>query len=126
MSRLVKTLQLEELKSLDLQKCASVGAIVEAMRYCAFGARMLGEVAATLCSMVAAGAKPLIIYDGLEDSSLGRLLQKFVAEGWCRRIVTPNGYARQTRRGDDVVVVGAFSERDSAAIFSKPGRALFI
>ena len=41
----MKTPPFEELKSLDLQKCDSVGEIVSAMRYCAFGARMLGEVA---------------------------------------------------------------------------------
>ena len=45
MKHSAKTLQFEELKSLDLQTCASVGDIVDGLRYCAFGARMLGEVA---------------------------------------------------------------------------------
>ena len=51
MKHSAKTRQFEELKSLDLQRCESVGDIVDAMRYCAFGARMLGEVAKTICEM---------------------------------------------------------------------------
>jgi hypothetical protein len=57
MKQSVKTLQFEELKSLDLQTCHSVGDIVDAMRYCAFGARMLGEVATTLRDMALADTK---------------------------------------------------------------------
>ncbi len=126
MSRSVKTLQFEELKSLDLQKCASVGDIVDAMRYCAFGARMLGEVAHTMRELASAHNKPLIIYDGIESSPLSRLLKKFVANGWCMRVVQPAAYARQKTGGENVIVIGAFSERDAAAIFKKPKRALFI
>ncbi len=126
MKHSAKTLQFEELKSLDLNKCASVGDIVDAMRYCAFGARMLGEVAATMRDMASAEAKPLLIYDGMESSPLGRLLKKFVANGWCKRVVQPAAYARQKKRGENVIVIGAFSERDAAAIFKKPKRALFI
>jgi len=126
MSRLVKTLQFEELKSLDLQKCDSVGDIVDAMRYCAFGARMLGEVAATMRDMASAQNKPLIIFDGLERSPLGRLLEKFVTNGWCKCVIQPAAYARQKSRGENVIVVGAFSERDAQAIYRKPKRALFI
>ena len=126
MSRLVKTLQFEELKSLDLRTCETVGDIVDAMRYCAFGARMLGEVATTMRDMASAQNKPLIIYDGLENSPLGRLLNKFVTNGWCKRVVQPAAYARQKTRGDNVIVVGAFSERDAQAIYRKPKRALFI
>ena len=126
MSRLVKTLQFEELKSLDLRTCETVGDIVDAMRYCAFGARMLGEVATTMRDMASAQNKPLIIYDGLEISPLGRLLNKFVTNGWCKRVVQPAAYARQKARGDNVIVVGAFSERDAQSIYRKPKRALFI
>jgi deoxyhypusine synthase len=126
MKHSVKTLQLEELKSLDLQKCDTVGDIVNAMRYCAFGARMLGEVAHTILEMASAKEKPILIYDGLEHSPLGRLLKKFVANRWCKRIVSPPAYARQKRREKNVIVVGAFSERDAGAIYKKPKRALFI
>ncbi|MBM4298866.1 MAG: hypothetical protein FJ143_14115 [Deltaproteobacteria bacterium] len=126
MKHSAKTLQFEELRSLDLQKCATVGDIVSAMRYCAFGARMLGEVAATMRDMASAKTKPLLIYDGLENSPLARLLNRFVANGWCRRIVQPAVYARQKSAAENVIVVGAFSERDGAAIFNRPVRALFI
>ncbi|HEY6366756.1 MAG TPA: hypothetical protein VI585_18390, partial [Candidatus Binatia bacterium] len=79
-------MQFEELKSLDLQKCATVADIVDAMRYCAFGARMLGEVARTIRKMIAEKKKPLLIYSGLEDAPLGRLLRQFVENEWCDRV----------------------------------------
>ncbi len=96
------------------------------MRYCAFGARMLGEVARTICEMASVPDKPLLIYDGLENTPLGRLLKKFVKNRWCRRMVTPAAYAKQKTRGGNVIVVGAFSERDAEAIYKKPKRAIFI
>jgi deoxyhypusine synthase len=122
----LKALQFEELKSLDLRKCASVGDIVAAMRYCAFGARMLGEAAHTLRGMATAKDKPLLIYDGLETTPLGRLLNKFVRKRWFHKIVRPADYAKAKARSENIVVVGAFSERDAEAIYKKPGRALFI
>jgi deoxyhypusine synthase len=126
MSRSVKTLQFEELRSLDLRKCDSVGDIVDGMRYCAFGARMLGEVAHTMREMVSAGERPLILYDGVEDSPLALLLKEFVAKRWCQRIVRPAAYAKRKGNGENVVVVGAFSERNAEAIYEKPKRTLFI
>jgi deoxyhypusine synthase len=119
-------LQFEALKSLDLQKCASVGDIVNGMRYCAFGARMLGEVARTIQTMITAEKKPVLIYSGLARSPLGRLLRKFVEHKWCDRIVLPSQYASQRQRGENVIVVGAFSERNAEAIYRKPRRAIFI
>ena len=95
----VKTPQFEELRSLDLQKCNSVGDIVNAMRYCAFGARMLGEVANTIFEMVSAKDKPILIYSGIEDSKLGLLLKKFVSNNWCRQIMLPSEYARGKSAG---------------------------
>jgi deoxyhypusine synthase len=124
--RNVKGVQFEELKSLDLRQCATVGDIVDGMRTCAFGARMLGEAARTISEMAAAQKKPLIVYDGPEKSPLGILLRKFVRNGWCGKVLLPSQYARQKKRGDNVIVVGAFSERDAEAIYRKPARALFI
>lgn len=121
-----KTVPFEELKSLDLGQCASVGAIVEAMRYCAFGARMLGEVANTIREMVSAKDPPVLIYSGFADSPLGLLLKKFVSNGWCREVVLPSEYARRKRRGGNAIVVGAYSERNGEAIYRKPSRAIFI
>ena len=122
----MKALQFEELKSLDLQKCAGVGDILDAMRYCAFGARMLGEVAHTIHQMVEAKEKPILIFDGITDSPLGALLKQFVSNKWCRRIVLPSQYAKGKSGGENVIVVGGFSERNADAIYTKPERALFI
>ncbi|MGH7795807.1 MAG: deoxyhypusine synthase family protein [Candidatus Binatia bacterium] len=124
--RKLKALQFDELKSLDLQKCDSVGDIVAGLRQCAFGARMLGEVAHTIHEMVAAKEKPVLIYDGVEDSPLGALLRKFIGNRWCRKILRPSQYATNKSSTENIVVVGGFSERDAEAIYQKPGRALFI
>jgi deoxyhypusine synthase len=126
MKHSAKTLQFEELRSLDLTKCRTVGDIVGAMRYCAFGARMLGEVARTIFDLVTAKNKPTIIYSGVANAALGLLLKKFVANGWCREIMLPSAYARIKRRDENVIVVGAYSERNAEAIYKRPGRALFI
>jgi hypothetical protein len=67
----VKAPEFEALRSLDLQSCHTVGDIVDAMRYCAFGARMLGEVAHTILELVSAKEKPILIYDGHAGSPLG-------------------------------------------------------
>lgn len=122
----MKALQFEELRSLDLQKCESVGDIVAALRYCAFGARMLGEVAHTIHDMVTAEQKPALIYDGLEDSPLGKLLKKFIANQWGRKIVRPSQYTKAKDSKENLIVVGPFSERDAEAIYKTKGRAIFI
>lgn len=69
----MRTPRFEELKSLDLRHCESVADIVDGMQYCAFGARMLGEVARTLYHMITEKKKPILIYDGLPNSPLGLL-----------------------------------------------------
>ena len=118
-------MQFEELKSLDLKQSATVGEIVDAMTYCAFGARMLGEAARTVRQMIATPKKPIIIYDGVSSSPLGRLLKKFVARKWCAEILLPAEYAGR-RGGENAIVVGGFSERYAAAVYKKPKRAVFI
>lgn len=122
----LKRLQFEELRSLDLRTCATVADIINSMRYCAFGARMLGEVAHTVLEMVTAKNKPVVIYSGLADAPLGLLLKKFVEKQWCREVVLPSDYARAKTRGENVIVVGAFSERNAEAIYRNPARSVFI
>jgi deoxyhypusine synthase len=56
----LKTPEFEELKSLNLRECATVGEIVSGMRNCAFGARMLGEVAHTIRQMIESNEKQII------------------------------------------------------------------
>ena len=119
-------LEFEELRSLDLRACATVGDIIDAMRFCAFGARMLGEVSHTILEMVTAKSKPTIVYSGLPDSPLGSLLKKFVEKGWCRKLILPSAYAREKTQGGTIIVVGPFSERNAEAIYRKPARAVFI
>jgi deoxyhypusine synthase len=121
-----KPLKFEALKSLDLAQCGTVADIVDGMRHCAFGARMLGEVARTIQAMIASKKKPILIYSGLEDSPLGRLLRQFVKNQWFDRIVIPSAYTSQKKRGENAIVVGPFSERYAEAIFTKPERAVFI
>ena len=122
----MKRIEFEELRSLDLRACVTVGDIINAMRFCAFGARMLGEVAHTIRDMVTMKAKPTIIYSGLPDAPLGLLLKKFVERDWCREVILPSDYARKKTRGENVIVVGAFSERNAEAIYRKPARSVFI
>ena len=119
-------LEFEELRSLDLRACATVGDIIDAMRFCAFGARMLGEVSHTILEMVTAKSKPTIVYSGLPDSPLGSLLKKFVEKGWCRKLILPSAYAREKTQGETVIVVGPFSERNAEAIYRQPARSVFI
>jgi deoxyhypusine synthase len=123
---ILKPPEFEELKSLDLRECATVGDIVGAMRYCAFGARMLGEVANTLRQMIGSNEKPTIVYDGVEESPLALLLRQFVKNKWARKILLPTQYAKQKAEGENVLVIGAFSERYADAIYTKSGRAIFI
>ena len=122
----MKGLHLEELKPLDLRQCHTVGEIVEGMRFCSFGARMLGEVAYTLIKECRKPLKPFLIYDGRLESPLGGLLQKMVEKKWFCDLITPERYAVAPYQGGCAVVVGYFSERYEDAIFKKPDRAIFI
>src|SRR5437867_12766595 len=88
-------LKFEELKSLDLRSCATVAEIVDAMRFCAFGARMLGEAAKPIHEMITAKRKPTLIYGGLPDSPMGLCLKTFVANKSCARILLASPYARR-------------------------------
>ncbi|HBT81174.1 hypothetical protein A2757_02245 [Candidatus Giovannonibacteria bacterium RIFCSPHIGHO2_01_FULL_48_47] len=123
----MKNLKLEELIPLDLRKHQTVGEIVvEGMRFCSFGARMLGEVAHTLTGECRKSLKPFLIYDGKPESPLGRLLQEMVDKKWFCDLITPERYAVAPYQGGTAVVVGYFSERYEDAIFKKPDRAIFI
>lgn len=122
----MKAPKFEELKSLDLRQCTTVADIVTGMRYCAFGARMLGEVANTIRQMIVAHENPVLIYDGLDDSALALLLKEFVKNKWCKKILLPSEYAQRKTGGENVIVVGGFSERCAEAIYTRPERAIFI
>ncbi|MDD2757829.1 MAG: deoxyhypusine synthase family protein [Patescibacteria group bacterium] len=115
------------LQPMDIAKLGTVGEIVNAMKYCAFGARMLGEVADTICQWCASDNKPVLVYDGLSVRMI-KMLANLVERGWCKEITTPDRYANQ-RRGrlseTRLVVIGGFSERQADELY-KCDEAIFI
>ena len=117
---------MKELELLDLAKCATVSDIVAAMARCSFGARMLGETAATLTAWIASGNAPLCIYDGRSGTPLGQLLQSMIRRKWLIGMMTPREYEATIAPGGKMLVVGAFSERHEAALFERPGQAIYI
>ncbi len=117
---------MKELELLDLAKCATVSEIVDAMSRCSFGARMLGETAATLSMSIAGGNAPLCIYDGRSDTPLGQLLQSMIRKKWLIGMLTPREYEAAIAPGGKVLVVGPFSERHESALFERPERAIYI
>jgi deoxyhypusine synthase len=126
-------LNLKPLELLDLGKCQTVSDIVDGMSRCAFGARMLGEVAATLATWCAQPAKPLLIYDGIPASPLGKLLSKHLVQKakLFSGIITPQEYANtasaQSGRSKNAVVIGTYSERHAPALHARtPGTTLYI
>ena len=117
----LKKLHLQPLELLDLGKCRTVSQIVDGMSRCAFGARMLGEVAATLTTWCAEPVKPTLIYDGIPSSPLGKLLGGRLVrdEGLFSEVLTPEEYADLPRarqaRVKRALVVGGYSERHAPA-----------
>ena len=119
-------LKLQALELLNLSKCQTVSEIVDGMSRCAFGARMLGEVAATLTTWCSASQKPAIIYDGLPTNALGKLLNKHLVQmaKLFSAVMTPEEYERlpaKSRRSrvKNAVVVGSYSERHAAALHAR-------
>lgn len=131
---MAKKLNLQPLELLDLGKCNTVSQIVDGMSRCAFGARMLGEVAAKLTLWCAEKRKPALIFDGLPSSPLGKLLSRQLIQKakLFSEILTPEQYekiAPKTRlnRIGNAVVVGSFSERNAPALFARhAGTTIYI
>lgn len=127
-------LKLQPLELLDLGKCHSVSQIVDGMSRCAFGARMLGEVAATLTTWCSDSPKPVLIYDGLATSSLGKLLNKHLVqkEKLFSEVLTPEQYDQlpsKSRQGriKRAVVIGSYSERHASALHARePDTTIYI
>jgi deoxyhypusine synthase len=100
------------LKPLDLSCLDTVGKIVDDMEYCAFGARMLGEVCKTILKWCKQGILPTIIYGGRWESPLGELLKAmfYVPSLRIRRIIDESLYMSDPS-DSHVIVVGSFPER---------------
>jgi len=129
---LKKNLKLEPLELLDLAKCKTVSDVVDGMSRCAFGARMLGEVAATLTSWCQNGMRPHLIYDGRSDTPLGKLIEEMQRQTFNLTIFTPELYAEYSREStrlaeEPALVVGSFSERHAEALFNRaPGMTIYV
>ncbi|MBI4149954.1 deoxyhypusine synthase family protein [Candidatus Woesearchaeota archaeon] len=122
----MEELQFEALESLDLRKRRTVGEIVDGMSRCSFGARMLGEVAATLTRLIQEPEKekPTLVYDGKSDTPLGKLLLQMVYEKqWFRVLLRPESLPQQNQ--GTIVVVGDYSDRYEDALYNAE-RTIFI
>lgn len=102
---------MQPLEPLDLLKYETVGDLVDAMSRCAFGARMLGEVAQVLSEWIASGHKPLILYNGRIDTPLYELLGTFVKRGWAQEITAASSGSLTFAAGVKLLVVDGYSER---------------
>jgi deoxyhypusine synthase len=120
---MAEKLNLQPLELLDLSKCNTVSRIIDGMSRCAFGARMLGEVSATLTAWCSDEDKPTLIFDGMSTSPLGKLLSKLVKAKFFAGVITPEQYDRLAKpkrsRINRAVVIGAFSERHAPALFAR-------
>lgn len=116
----------EKLEPLDLSKCNTVGELVAAMSKCSFGARMLGEVAATLTLWIQSGQIPTVVYGGYDDSRVGFLLESMWERDWFRDLLTPGEFPGETQPDAPVLVIGDLEERNTQAIFRHTGRTIFI
>lgn len=118
---------LEELKLLDITKTETVGEIVEAMKYCSFGARMLGEVADTLWQWCTGKEKPIIVYAGYTDDFLGSLLLKMVEKKWFLKINDLLQFRlNYSDSKNPLLVVGRFSKADENLLYQYSGRVIYI
>jgi deoxyhypusine synthase len=118
------------LEPLDVASHSTVGKLVDGMSRCSFGARMLGDVAASLTEWA---LDPLqrapIIYDGKLDTPLGNLLKQMVERKWFTQLMKPEDYFHRwptSSVGPNALVVGHYSDRFASIFTDKPNRAIFI
>ena len=100
--------KMERLEPLDLAKCRTVGELVDGLSRCSFGARMLGDVAATLVKWAQAGEKPVIIFDG-DRRTFGPLLPEATDQGWFARVVSSADFVAQAVKTKSALVIGDYA-----------------
>ncbi|MBI4137647.1 MAG: deoxyhypusine synthase family protein [Candidatus Sungbacteria bacterium] len=121
---------LEELKPIDLKTCPTIGEVVEQMRSCSFGARMLGETADTLRRWITMREPPVIIWEGARDTALGILLEQMKEKKWCSRIMTAEEYrlwrVDHPNAARGIMVLGAYPERYEYVLNQDAEHSIFI
>jgi deoxyhypusine synthase len=122
-----KLKKFKELSPLDLRSVKTVSELVEAMSFCSFGARMLGETAESLTRWIK-NRPPIAVCDYPLDDPVFRLIQKMKFDGWFSDILKPDELSTRTAAGylNNQVVIGSFSERQRELILKVPGRKIFI
>jgi deoxyhypusine synthase len=121
------------LKSLDIEKCKTVGKTVEQMENCAIGARMVGEAARTVTNWLEAGKQPRIIFDNPHprDKFLNATVESFALRLHPGIINGPNPinsefYAKYDGR-NPVIVLGGFQHAHEDWLFERgEDEAIFI
>ncbi len=124
--------RLTPLTPLDLRACRTVSDIVAGMALCSFGARMLGEVAATLTTWLSNGPRPVLIYDGKTSMPLYHLLRKLCnlqndtyGKGF-EGPYSPDEFVRANKTKERALIVGQYPERIEDELHALVGDAIFV
>ena len=126
--------KLEKFEPLELNKCQTVGQILEAMSKTPVGSGMLGRLAMSLRELITAGGKPVIIFDGDDSSQLFHLVKEMKERRWifdgpiAPRDYMCRGYVPVKWRDRSVLVLGRFSEPFEEFLItnSEPRRTFFV
>lgn len=116
---------MEPLRRLDISECHTVSGLVEGMRCCSFGARMLGNVAATLTNWFGESPRPVIVYDGPEDTPLYGLLAEWKYR-WVSAVQPSWELSLPPTKAERLIIVGEYAERQAAAIRERATEVIFI
>lgn len=119
-------LQLEALEPLDIRKCTTISAMVDQQSRGSFGARMLGETAATIAKLAEARKPPTLIYDRHGGTNFFDLLLRMVNKGFFDKILTVKEYQETSNKNDTVVILGRFSEMHAPVLYGNSQRTIFI
>jgi deoxyhypusine synthase len=103
--------KMQKLEPLNLAKCATVGELVDGMSRCSFGARMLGDVAATLVKWATAKEKAVIIFGG-DLRVFGPLLQEATKKGWFSAVESSESYLAKKIRSKRALIVGDYTHAE--------------
>lgn len=117
---------LPRLSPIDLSDCGDVNDIVTAMEKCSFGARMLGEAAATLTRWFSAKDRPVMVCTESPTSPVGRMATKFKRRGWVSIVQPSHSYALSAPKGGRLVVVGPYEPWFQQVIDERPDQVLCI